>query len=119
MTYLMALDEGTTSCRTIIFDADCNIVSMAQHEFAQHFPHPGWVEHDAEEIWTTQRRTMTEALEQAGLAAGDIASIGITNQRETVVLWDRRTGRPVHNAIVWQDRRTADLIGRFDTPAHR
>ena len=119
MAHLMALDEGTTSCRTIIFDEHCGIVAMAQHEFAQHFPQPGWVEHDAAEIWTTQRRTMIEALEQAELSAADIASIGITNQRETVVLWDRRTGRPVHNAIVWQDRRTADLIERFDTPAHR
>lgn len=119
MAYLMAIDEGTTSCRTIIFDDQCRIISVAQHEFTQHFPRPGWVEHDADEIWETQRRTMAEVMDQAGLEAGDIASIGITNQRETVVLWDRRTGRPVHNAIVWQDRRTADMIPRYDTPANR
>lgn len=119
MTYLMALDEGTTSCRTIIFSTDGEQIAVAQHEFEQHFPQPGWVEHDADEIWNTQRRTMHEALEQSGLQAADIASIGITNQRETVVLWDRETGKPLHNAIVWQDRRTADDIGRYDTPEHQ
>ena len=119
MTFLMALDEGTTSCRTIIFDLQGRQVAVAQHEFQQHFPQPGWVEHDAAEIWDTQRRTMEEAMASSGLQASDIASIGITNQRETVVLWDRQTGVPLHNAIVWQDRRTADDISRYDTEAHQ
>ena len=119
MTYLMALEEGTTSCRTIIFSTDGEQIAVAQHEFEQHFPRPGWVEHDAVESWHTQRRTMHEALEQSGLQATDIASIGITNKRETVVLCDRETGEPLHNAIVWQDRRTADDISRYDTPEHQ
>ena len=119
MTYLMALDEGTTSCRTIIFGVDGEQIAVAQHEFHQHFPKPGWVEHDPVEIWETQRRTMREAMEQSGLQPSDIASIGITNQRETVVLWDRETGAPLYNAIVWQDRRTADDISRYDTPEHQ
>ncbi|MDG2291753.1 MAG: glycerol kinase GlpK [Phycisphaerales bacterium] len=119
MTYLMALDEGTTSCRTIIFDAAGKVASTAQHEFQQYFTKPGWVEHDALEIRDTQFKTMREALEQADLSASDIASIGITNQRETVVLWDRQTGEPLHHAIVWQDRRTADDMARYDTPAHQ
>jgi glycerol kinase len=119
MTFLMALDEGTTSCRTIIFDEHCQIVSVSQYEFQQHFPQDGWVEHDAQEIWKTQHRTMIEAIEQASLTPADVMSIGITNQRETVVLWDRRTGVPVHNAIVWQDRRTADSIAGYDTPENR
>ena len=118
MSYLMALDEGTTSCRTIIFDASGASVATAQEEFEQHFPRPGWVEHDASEIWNTQARTMRAAMEQAGLEPGDIAGIGITNQRETVVLWDRATGTPLHNAIVWQDRRTADDMARYDSPEH-
>ena len=119
MAYLMALDEGTTSCRTIIFDDRSRIVSVAQQEFGQHFPKPGWVEHDAAEIWSKQLETMHQVMKDADLSAEDIASIGITNQRETVVLWDRRTGVPVHNAIVWQDRRTAKMISRYDTPEHR
>lgn len=119
MAYLMALDEGTTSCRAIIFDDSGGIVELAQHEFQQYFPNPGWVEHDPEEIWNTQLRTMVEVMKSSGLAPGDIASIGITNQRETVVLWDRRTGKPIHHAIVWQDRRTADSIARYDTPENR
>jgi glycerol kinase len=119
MSYLMALDGGTTSCRTVIFDAAGKAVSTAQHEFQQHFPHPGWVEHDAMEIRDTQFQTMREALERAGLHAADIVSIGITNQRETAVLWDRTTGAPLHHAIVWQDRRTADDMARYDTPANQ
>ena len=107
--YVMALDAGTTSNRAIIFDVDSKIVGVAQKEFTQHFPQPGWVEHDAEEIWSSMHEVMREALEQSGLVASDIAAIGITNQRETAVVWDRTTGRPIYNAIVWQSRQTADI----------
>lgn len=107
--FVLALDQGTTSSRAIIFDREGRIVSMAQREFAQHFPQPGWVEHDAEEIWRTQESTAAEALRAAGAAARDIAAIGVANQRETTVLWDRATGEPISRAIVWQDRRTASL----------
>jgi glycerol kinase len=103
--YLLALDQGTSSSRSIVFGRDGRIVAMAQREFRQLYPQPGWVEHDPKEIWSTQLATAREALAKAGLRAGDIASIGITNQRETTVLWNRRTGEPVYNAIVWQDRR--------------
>jgi glycerol kinase len=106
-THLLALDQGTSSSRSIVFNRRGRIVAMAQREFRQIYPHPGWVEHDPMELWTTQLATAREALAQAGLAAGDIAAIGITNQRETTVVWNRRTGEPIHHAIVWQDRRTA------------
>ncbi len=105
--FVLSLDQGTTSSRAIVFDKTGNIVAVAQKEFTQIFPQPGWVEHDANEIWSTQLGVAAEAIAKAGLNAGDIASIGITNQRETTVLWDRSTGQPVYNAIVWQDRRTA------------
>ncbi|MDO8458747.1 MAG: glycerol kinase GlpK [Burkholderiaceae bacterium] len=105
MTYLLALDQGTSSSRSIVFDALGHIVSMAQRELPQIFPQPGWVEHDPLEIWRGQLATAREALAKAGLAAGAIAAIGITNQRETTVVWSRKTGLPIHNAIVWQDRR--------------
>ena len=114
MKYILALDQGTTSSRAIVFDRAGQVVALAQREFAQIFPRPGWVEHDAREIWATQHAVALEALEQAGggkAVPGDIAAIGITNQRETTLLWDRATGQPVANAIVWQDRRTA---GRCD-----
>ena len=104
-THLLALDQGTSSSRSIVFDAQGRIRAMAQREFRQIYPQPGWVEHDAKEIWTTQLATARDALAKAGLAAGDIASIGITNQRETTVVWNRATGEPIHHAIVWQDRR--------------
>ncbi|MCW5906598.1 MAG: glycerol kinase GlpK [Chitinophagales bacterium] len=107
--YILALDQGTTSSRSIIFDEYGNIVSMSQKEFSQIFPQPGWVEHDPEEIWNAQLYTAKEAIRHAGISAGQIASIGITNQRETTVVWDKRTGTPICNAIVWQDRRTADI----------
>src|SRR5204862_292710 len=107
MKYILALDQGTTSSRAMVFDHSGSVVALAQKEFRQIFPKPGWVEHDATEIWATQRHTATEALAQAGLTAADIAAIGITNQRETTVVWDRETGEPVHHAIVLQDRRTA------------
>jgi glycerol kinase len=111
--YLLALDQGTTSCRALVFDAAGAVAALAQQPFAQHFPQPGWVEHDAEEILDTQLKVAREALQQAGLTARDLAGIGLTNQRETTVLWDRATGRPVHHALVWQDRRTADRCRRL------
>jgi len=107
VTYILALDQGTTSSRTIVFDQAGSVVATAQKEFRQIFPKPGWVEHDANEIWATQLATAQDVLKRAGLSASDIAAIGITNQRETTVVWDRATGVPIHHAIVWQDRRTA------------
>jgi len=104
-TYLLALDQGTSSSRSIVFDRAGGIVAMAQREFRQIYPQPGWVEHDPMEIWRSQLATAKEVLAKAGIAASDIASIGITNQRETTVVWNRRTGEPLYNAIVWQDRR--------------
>lgn len=111
--YIMALDQGTTSSRTIIYDKEGNMISVVQREFTQIFPHEGWVEHDAMEIWATQMGTAQEALLKAGLTYKNIAGIGITNQRETTVVWDRKTGMPVYNAIVWQCRRTADYAARL------
>jgi glycerol kinase len=107
--YILALDQGTTSSRAIVFGHDGSIVSVAQKEFKQIFPQPGWVEHDPEEIWSTQLGVAAEAITKAGLSTENIHAIGITNQRETTVVWDRKTGKPVYNAIVWQDRRTADF----------
>jgi glycerol kinase len=109
MTYLLALDQGTSSSRSIVFDAQGRIVAMAQREFRQIYPRPGWVEHDPKEIWATQLATAQEALAKAGVAASDVASIGITNQRETTLVWNRATGEPIHNAIVWQDRRSEPI----------
>ncbi|PPE71037.1 glycerol kinase GlpK [Caldimonas thermodepolymerans] len=109
MTYLLALDQGTSSSRSIVFDAQGNLVAMSQREFRQIYPQPGWVEHDPREIWSSQLDTAREVLAKAGLKADDIAALGITNQRETTVLWDRRTGVPVYNAIVWQDRRAEPI----------
>ncbi len=111
--YVMALDSGTTSNRCILFDKAGNMISVAQKEFTQHFPQPGWVEHDASEIWQGQLSVAREALSKAGATYEDIAAIGITNQRETVVLWDRATGLPVCHAIVWQCRRTADFTEKL------
>ena len=105
--YILALDQGTTSCRAVIFDRKGTIVSTAQKEFTQHFPKPGWVEHDALEIWSTQAGMAAEAVTKENLEGTDISAIGITNQRETVVVWDRHSGQPIYNAIVWQDKRTA------------
>ena len=111
--YIMALDQGTTSSRCILFDKKGQICSVAQKEFTQHFPQPGWVEHDAEEIWATQKGLMFEALEKLGVEMSDIAGIGITNQRETTVVWDKVTGRPICKAIVWQCRRTAEYCDQL------
>ncbi|HEX4876480.1 MAG TPA: glycerol kinase GlpK [Chitinophagaceae bacterium] len=105
--YIISLDQGTTSSRSLVFDQSGKIISLAQKEFKQHYPQPGWVEHDANEIWSTQFGTMAEAVAKAGINMKQIAGIGITNQRETTVVWDKKTGQPVYNAIVWQDRRTA------------
>jgi glycerol kinase len=113
MKYLLALDQGTTSSRSIVFDVRGRVVALAQQEFAQHFPKPGWVEHDADELWRTQLATARAALRKAKLGPRDIAAIGVTNQRETTVAWDRRTGEPLARAIVWQDRRTADECERL------
>ena len=111
--YVLALDQGTTSSRSIVFDESGEVVALDQEEFEQIFPQPGWVEHDPEEIWQTQLKTARIALEKAGIGAESISGIGITNQRETTVVWDRITGKPIANAIVWQDRRTADFCDRL------
>ena len=107
--YVLALDQGTTSSRALLFDHSGAVVAVDQNEFTQHFPQPGWVEHDAGEIWDSQLRAARGALEKAGASASDLAAIGITNQRETAVVWDRETGEPIHRAIVWQSRQTADI----------
>jgi glycerol kinase len=111
--YILALDQGTTSSRALLFDRNGNIVSTAQKEFEQFYPHPGWVEHDPHEIWSTQAGVAAEAVTRAGVGGSAIAAIGITNQRETTIVWDRETGQPVYNAIVWQDRRTADFCDQL------
>jgi len=115
--FLLALDQGTSSSRSIVFDADGQIVAMAQREFRQIYPQPGWVEHDPKEIWSSQIATAQEVLAGARISAADLASIGITNQRETTLVWNRATGEPLYNAIVWQDRRAeptcAALRARF------
>ena len=116
--HILAIDQGTTSTRAIIFDARSTILSSAQEEFPQHYPHSGWVEHEAEDLWETVLRTARGALEKSGLSTADIAGIGITNQRETTLVWDRETGRAVHRAIVWQDRRTAPLCERLKGEGH-
>ena len=108
--YVLALDQGTTSSRAILFDNEQNILSIRQHELSQHYPREGWVEEDPMEIWSTQYAAMLEALAAADVSPADVAAIGITNQRETTILWDKATGRPVYNAIVWQCRRTADIV---------
>jgi len=116
--YILALDQGTTSSRAIIFDKQGSIVSIAQKEFKQYFPQPGWVEHDANEIWSSQLGVATEAIVKAGLSVENIAAIGITNQRETTVVWERSTGKPIYNAIVWQDRRTASFCDELKAKGH-
>ena len=118
MNHVLALDQGTTSSRAIVFDRSGAIVAQASREFRQLFPHEGWVEHDPEEIWSSQLAVAREAVRAAGLTAADIAAIGITNQRETALLWERASGRPVYNAIVWQDRRTAPMCERLRAAGH-
>ncbi|TYL20013.1 glycerol kinase, partial [Streptococcus pyogenes] len=111
--YVLAIDQGTTSSRAIVFDGAMKTVGTGQQEFTQHFPASGWVEHDPEEIWASVVATVKMSLKKAGRRAAEIAAIGITNQRETVVIWDKATGKPIHNAIVWRDRRTAPLCARL------
>lgn len=118
MSVILALDQGTTSSRAILFEHDGSIRAIAQKEFRQIFPQSGWVEHDPEEIWSSQIETVREVLQKAGLKASDVAAIGITNQRETTLVWDRKTGAPIHNAIVWQDRRTARFCDELKAAGH-
>ncbi|WP_281857185.1 glycerol kinase GlpK [Litoreibacter halocynthiae] len=118
MTHILAIDQGTTSSRAIIFDGDMKIVASAQEEFKQHFPESGWVEHDPDDLWSTTAGTCRSAIERAGITAEEIAAIGITNQRETTLVWDKATGKPVHNAIVWQDRRTSDYCRELRDAGH-
>src|ERR1700733_5977520 len=119
MRYVLAIDQGTTSTRSIVFGPDAAPVATAQKEFRQIYPHPGWVEHDPSDIWDTALSTMREALAQAGLTAADVAAIGITNQRETTLIWSRETGEAIGNAIVWQDRRTADFCVKLEAGGSR
>ncbi len=118
MHYILAIDQGTTSSRAILFDASLRVVASAQEEFPQHFPASGWVEHDPEDLWSTVMGSARAVIEKAGITAAAIAAIGITNQRETTIVWDRKTGEPIHNAIVWQDRRTADICARLQQDGH-
>ncbi|MBO7157770.1 MAG: glycerol kinase GlpK, partial [Clostridia bacterium] len=113
-SYLLALDEGTTSARAILFDKQSNIVAMAQHEIPQIYPHPGWVEQDPMDIYANQYASMTECIAKSGISPEEIAAVGITNQRETVIVWEKATGKPIHNAVVWQCRRTAELCGELE-----
>ena len=118
MTHILAIDQGTTSTRAMLFDADMKIAGVAQEEFTQHFPASGWVEHAPEDLWDTTLRTCKAVLAKVGIAASDVTAIGITNQRETTLVWDRATGKPVHKAIVWQDRRTADTCRALKGAGH-
>ena len=111
--YILALDQGTTSSRAILFDREQNILGVSQRELAQHYPREGWVEQDAMEIWSTQYGVMMEAIARSGVEPSEIAAIGITNQRETTIVWDSETEEPVYNAIVWQDRRTSEYCDRL------
>src|SRR4051794_737146 len=118
MSFILALDQGTTSSRALVFDHGGTVRAIAQREFRQIFPQAGWVEHDPHEIWNTQHAVMHEAIAQAGITAKDLRAIGITNQRETTLLWDRSTGEPLANAIVWQDRRTAPQCDALRDAGH-
>src|ERR1700744_872897 len=118
MGLVLALDQGTTSSRAVLFDRAGKMVAMEQREFPQHFPRPGWVEHDPAEIWSSQLSAARGVLETAGIEASEIAAIGIANQRETAGVWDRKTGDPVCNAIVWQDRRTAEFCNGLKRAGH-
>ena len=114
--YLLGIDQGTTSTRAVIFSEQGKIVSVAQQEFKQYYPQDGWVEHDPEEIWQTTLNTCRDAIAQAKILAIEVAAIGISNQRETTIVWERATGKPIYNAIVWQDRRTATYCEQMHTP---
>ena len=116
--YILAIDQGTTSSRAMVFRTDCTVASVAQHEFPQHFPRSGWVEHDPEDLWRTVIETGRQAITGAGVSPREIAAIGITNQRETAIVWNRKTGKAIHNAIVWQDRRTSDVCSKLKEAGH-
>ena len=118
MTYILAIDQGTTSSRAIVFDAKMQPIASAQQEFTQYFPASGWVEHDVEEIWDSVLKTCAEALAKSGITAADLVGIEITNQRETTVIWDAKTGKAIHKAIVWQDRRTAPFCEELRAAGH-
>jgi glycerol kinase len=118
MTYVMAIDQGTTSSRTMLFNKDLKVAASAQREFVQHYPDSGWVEHEVEDLWFTVVETAREAMAKVDATAADIAAIGITNQRETTVVWEKATGKPLMNAIVWQDRRTADFCAELKAADH-
>jgi glycerol kinase len=118
MTHILAIDQGTTSSRAIIFDASLAVKAVAQEEFPQHYPASGWVEHEPSDLWSTVAGTARAVIEKAGISTTDIAAIGITNQRETTLIWDRATGEPIHRAIVWQDRRTADICNALKAAGH-
>src|SRR5882724_8379582 len=116
--FILALDQGTTSSRAILFDRKGQLIAQAQKEFQQFYPHPGWVEHDAEEIWSSQYGVLAEVLAKKNIGTKEVAAIGITNQRETTIVWDRTTGRPIHRAIVWQDRRTSARCAELEKSGH-
>jgi glycerol kinase len=117
--YIRAIDQGTTSSRALLFDRDFRLTALAQEEFPQHYPASGWVEHDPEDIWRTTLQTARGAFANAGATAADIVAVGISNQRETSIVWERATGRAIYNAIVWQDRRTADVCHRLAAAGHQ
>ena len=116
--YIIALDQGTTSSRAVLLDHNANVVEIAQREFTQIYPRAGWVEHNPMEIWATQSSTLNEVVAKAGITSDEIAAIGITNQRETTIVWEKATGTPVYNAIVWQCRRTADITDKLKADGH-
>src|SRR5450755_3427541 len=116
--HILAIDQGTTGSTALVMSTDGTTLGRANREFPQHFPEPGWVEHDAEEIWASVVDSVGEALRAAGVRGTDIAAVGITNQRETSLLWERGTDRPIHRAIVWQDRRTADVCAKLRSEGH-
>lgn len=116
--YIIALDQGTTSSRAVLLDHNANVVGISQREFTQIYPQPGWVEHNPMEIWATQSSTLNEVVAQAGIRSDEIAAIGITNQRETTIVWEKETGKPIYNAIVWQCRRTADFCDELKAAGH-
>ncbi|MEX0303148.1 MAG: FGGY family carbohydrate kinase, partial [Leisingera sp.] len=118
MTFILAIDQGTTSTRAILFDDAMQVAGVAQQEFTQHYPQAGWVEHDPEEIWASTVAVCRQVMADLGVAASDIAGIGITNQRETTVVWDKSTGKAIHNAIVWQDRRTSAICDELRAAGH-
>ena len=118
MPYVLAIDQGTTSSRAIVFRDDISIAATAQQEFPQHFPASGWVEHEPDDIWNSTIATCREALAKAKVTAAQVAAIGITNQRETTLVWDKSTGKAIHRAIVWQDRRTADVCAKLKAEGH-